>query len=201
MATVCIWNGVGLTGHVSLGTAHDYFSFHPDNEDLIKDVMGSPAELRTYESDCERNGMPKHRIKIDWLDEDAMVQRMGEIDVGARHGRIKYRLLSTNCSSMAADLLFAGAGVNFDSHKTMKQLYSELNRRPFRHDHMRALEWVREAIEDVAFMCARRGRVAPVAKTIVAILLATDLASREFCWSPGDVKILAEGLARQNHLH
>jgi hypothetical protein len=97
---------------------------------------------------------------------------------------------------MAAEVILKGAGAKFNPHKTMREIWNEVKRSPLRHDHTRALELVRELTEDAVLLCRRRGPLGPVARVLLPVLLAADLASREFCWTPGDVKTLAEGLAR-----
>lgn len=198
MTTVYVWNALDLTGHVSVQLADGYFSFQPKDSSLIDDVTGSPAKLASRDSDFAHGGRFVHRITIDCLDEELMRRRIGEIDDDITDRTLNYKLLSTNCSSMAADVLYVGKKLPFNPHKSMKQIWNELRRRPYHHDHGRLLELVREVIEDSALHSARRGRVGSIEKCLVAILAAADLTSREFCWTPGDVKILAEEFANSN---
>ncbi|MDX1250998.1 MAG: hypothetical protein IDH49_01835 [Gammaproteobacteria bacterium] len=198
MARLLVWGSPSLTGHASVQTAEHYLSFHPRDMKLAHDVAGTPAVLKTFDYDISIHQHPTDSVSIDWLDEDRMNQHIDALIDETQSGELQYKLLTTNCSSMAAELLCIGARTPFNPHKPMRELFSEIRRVPFLHDHGRVLELVREAIEDAALICARRGPVGRVARHVLPILLA-DVASREFIWTPGDVKTFAKGLSTHNH--
>lgn len=200
MATVYIWGQLGLTGHASVEFCdrRGYLSFHPLDSHLARQVTGSPGILSPYKDDVEQH-RPSNTIQINWLDEDAMASHFNDLHDDVRSERQLYQLFGANCSSMAVQLLMVGAGLQFSPHKTMGQVWSAFSRFPFRHDHGRVAELVRELTEDMALVCARRGVVGPLARYFLPILLAADVASRTFVWTPGDVKSVANDLSKHNH--
>jgi hypothetical protein len=198
--TVHIWGRLDQTGHVSVSFADEYMSFKPAFvHKLSADIAGGEAMVvEDVDLDIRAHGQPVQNIKIDWLGAERMSACKDRIVAECASRRRKYNLFGTNCSSVAVELLSAGANWHFNAHKTMSELWSELQRRPFRHDHGRALEIIREVIEDGAFHCKLRSSVGSRAKALIPVLLCTDIATRILCWSPGDVIAYARELAQHN---
>lgn len=194
---VLIWSRLDPTGHVAIASGRNYYSFHPRDRKNIQTVTGSPA----YNGTPEEDGRPTRVIPIDGLDELAMAEQMDRFEDHMRSGKLVYRLMDTNCSYVAARLLYAGTpGMPpFPKHKSMSQLFSAIaERRHLRHDHGRLAELAREHIEDGVIMCARRNRpVGTAIEVALGVLLLADVATREFVWSPGDVQNLAKDLAQR----
>ena len=192
---VLTWSRLDPTGHVAIAAGENYYSFHPRNPDDVKTVTGSQA----YNGSPERDGRPSSSISIAGLDELEMAEQMDRFESQMRSGQLRYRLLGTNCSYIAARLLYAGAKLPFPDHKSISQLLSAMSEhRRFHYDHGRLLEVAREFIEDAALICARRGRVVgSAAEVTLGLLLLADVTTREFVWSPGDVQRLAADFAKR----
>lgn len=197
MITVYIWGRLDPTGHVSIGTENDYFSFHPSDRDWMEDARGTPAFLGSWEDDVAAHGRPE-AIRINCLSEELANREIAAFRQDERNQRLTYKLFSTNCSSTTASILLAAAEQRIDTHKTMNQLLLSLKRTPMHHDHGRATELLLEWTEDFTVMCARGRRLGKLGKFLGPLLLV-DLAIREFVWSPGNVKALARDFASHNY--
>jgi hypothetical protein len=96
-------------------------------------------------------------------------------------------------------LLLKGAGANFNLNLAMKSIRDEIKRKRLEsYDSPRILELLRDMTEDAAFVCLTRGKSIPADEVFYKVILTTGLITRAF-WTPGDVKILANELARRNY--
>jgi hypothetical protein len=198
------------TGHVSVEFDDYYFSFHPlDPDDFVSDAVGQEARVgKNIEEDRKRHGRPVDSVAINWLDTKLMLQHASRVNKACDGGAHKYYLRGDNCASNAVELLSAGARAPFHAHKTMHDLWAEikdqgvfrpLTSRPTsaRDNHTRLLERARAETEHVMIFCGQRGQLRKLGDALLPLLLV-DVASRMFCWTPGDTATFARELATHN---
>lgn len=168
----------------------------------LLDGNGVPASLGSYVSDVASGQGLVSKIDINWLNQVKMQKQLSDFNDQIEAGTLKYQLRVSNCSTLSAGLLLTGAGSSkFDPHKSMKQIWDELNsnRSLFYKNNGRFVECVRDITGDVSLQCMMRGTLAtPVSKLIATALLSTNLLTRSLAWTPGDVRVLADVLARHN---
>jgi hypothetical protein len=181
-------------------------SLGPNARKLLDDATkGSSPAFRDLYWDKTRGDGLVESININGLDEDKMQSKLRKLREEVRTGKRKYHLFTSNCSTLSAEVLLAGAGFDkFDLYKSMNEISREISiskknwilpgNSPNRE---RVLELVRDTAESVLFQYYSRGSIAtPLSKVIAAVFVASDFLSREFIWTPGDIKVLAQELAR-----
>lgn len=199
-ATVYVWGDHDLTGHVSVEIEGDYLSFHPKNRNYIRDVLGTPGFLgNDYYEDREHHGSEIESIHVNWLDDDAMRNKMQHFRNLEYNDSLTYNLFLNNCSTLAMELLCSGANEDFHHGKTLGHLFNVYrNRITNRDHHHRLLEDARDTLEDYAVVCSRGNHKGTMSRFLLPLLTA-DFISREFIYSPGDIRIFASELADANH--
>ena len=161
-------------------------------------LHGCPAMLASLEWDKKKGNGITASVDINWLNEAAMQLELNSIGTKITTPDLKYNLLVSNCSTLCAELLVKGAGANFSLTHISNAIRNEITRSKLRYDNPRVIELLRAMTEDAAFMCLRRGKNLPARELMYKVILTTGLITRGV-WTPGDVKVLAEELAHQNH--
>jgi hypothetical protein len=202
MATVHIWGNTTITGHASVGirdgfSDSTYLSFRPQDQSklrLVDDLLGSPATLVDFMSD-RMNETLAHEININWLNEDIMQSQIESVKEQIVSSKLKYNLATSNCSTLAAQVLLVGAGDKLNSHKSIGQLWGEITSRSNNDGSM--VECFR-SMTGTYLQCRNRGSLSSIAEILCDVAMAADLCAKEFIWTPASVKVLAERLAHKN---
>jgi hypothetical protein len=202
MATVHIWGNTTITGHASVKVKdgfsdNTYLSFRPQDQSklrLVDDLLGSPATLVNFGYDLHYETLA-HEININWLNEDEMQSQIDLLKAQIVSNKLKYNLATSNCSTLAAQLLLIGAGDKLNSYKSIGQFWGEITSRSNNDGSM--IECFR-SISGTYLHCRNRGALSSFAEILCDVALTADLCAREFFWTPASVKVLAERLAHKN---
>ncbi len=209
---VYFWGEFDSTGHVSVATDKYYMSFHPTHsngtgisenlKNWTKDVIGVLGRLGTYSEDLEKHKKPTKIIEINWLDSVAMNNKINQYHQEYEKKALRYKLATHNCCTVAMELLCCGASEKFIRFKSISQLASSITKRtPFApgHNHTRLIERGWDFFDEYHLMCPKRKNVGKLSSFLPAVLIL-DIVAHELIWTPGDVQIFAEKLAKKNHL-
>jgi hypothetical protein len=169
-------------------------SLGPKSKRLLDDATtGTPAIFKSLGWDQENGGGLVASIDINGLDEDKMQSKLRKLREEVRTGKRKYHLFASNCSTLSAEVLLAGAGSDkFDLYKSMNQISREINtsRQSWilpgnSQNKERILEYVRDAAESVLFQYHSRGGssgfvVKTVSRDTLCLTIGAETLARRY---------------------